>query len=108
MTDATAVDENGRFWIINYFYPGDKELQTDNDDWREGSWGATHLIYDQVERLIELQWTNEGITFTRTPAMLLELPDDEARNWEGLVRFNEGFLLATDKFPTTILAYVEK
>ncbi len=108
ITDATMVDENGRFWVINYFYPGDSVLQTDEDPLREGGWGATHLVYEQVERLVELQLTGAEITLTDTPPVLLALPSDEARNWEGLVRFNEGFLMATDKFPTTILAYVAK
>jgi len=35
------------------------------------------------------------------------LPGNDARNWEGIVRLdNRGFLLATDKFPTTILGFV--
>jgi hypothetical protein len=33
--------------------------------------------------------------------------DDDTRNWEGLVRLDDyGFLLATDKYPRTILAFV--
>ncbi len=54
VTDATSVDENGRFWITNYYYPGDKELQTDGDVLAalQGGWGTTHLAYNQVERLV--------------------------------------------------------
>jgi hypothetical protein len=104
------LDENGRFWVINYFYPGDIVLQTDNDPLvaLQQGWGTTHLAYDQVERLVELQMSADGISLTETPPILLQLPSDEARNWEGIVRFNDGFLLATDKFPQTILAYVER
>lgn len=109
VTDATSLDENGRFWVANYFYPGDTVLQTDTDALAEKyGWGATHLMYAQVERLVELQLTEDGIRFSDTPPILLELPDEEARNWEGVVRFNDGFLLATDKFPNTILAYVAR
>ena len=109
VTDGTSVDENGRFWVINYFYPGDTALQTESDALGEKyGWGASHLLYDQVERLVELQMTETGISLTDTPPILLELPSDEARNWEGIVRLNNGFLLATDKFPETILGYVEK
>lgn len=110
VTDATRLDENGRFWVANYFYPGENVLQTDRDVLAalQGGWGVTHLAYDQVERLVELQITEDGIDFTDTPPILLELPNDEARNWEGIVRLNNGFLLATDKYPETILAYVER
>ncbi len=108
VTDATAVDGNGRFWVINYFFPGDVDLrpQTDPIAGQFGQ-GATHLQRDQVERLLELQFTDDGIQPSGAPPILLQLPDDDARNWEGLVRLDErGFLLATDKFPTTILAFV--
>ncbi len=109
VTDATDVDENGRFWVINYFFPGDTALQTETDALGDKyGWGATHLVYNQVERLVELQLTDDGISFTDTPPLLLELPSDDARNWEGIVRLNNGFLVATDKFPKTILGYVKQ
>jgi len=45
---------------------------------------------------------------TTTPAVQLQLLDDEhCRNWEGIVRLGDvGLLLATDRYPETILAYV--
>jgi hypothetical protein len=42
------------------------------------------------------------------PPIQLELIDDlHPRNWEGLVRLDpHGFLLATDTYPETLLAFV--
>jgi len=108
VTDATAVDGNGRFWVINYFFPGDTDLRPVTDPLSEQfGQGITHQQREQVERLVELQLGEEAITLSGAPPIQLQLPDDEARNWEGLVRLDErGFLLATDKFPTTILGFV--
>ncbi|GAB4268530.1 MAG: hypothetical protein Kow0080_11510 [Candidatus Promineifilaceae bacterium] len=107
VTDATAVDENGRFWVINYFYPGDTSQKPASDPIaQQAGQGNTHSQYNQVERLLELQYTAQGIQLTDTPPIQLTLIPD-ARNWEGVVRLNErGFLLVTDKFPETILAFV--
>jgi hypothetical protein len=110
VTDATAVDENGRFWIINYLFPGDipkLNIAPDAIGERYGR-GPSHAASDVVERLIEMQASNDEIVLTGTPPIQLELlPDGEARNWEGIVRLDErGFLLATDKFPETILGFV--
>jgi hypothetical protein len=116
VTDATAVDGNGRFWVINYLYPGDiTKLNIAQDGIAaQFGMGATHAasqtVGQTVERLIELQLITDGITLTDTPPIQLELlPDDEARNWEGIVRLDDaGFILATDKFPETILGFVER
>lgn len=110
VTDATAVDENGRFWVINYLFPGDipkLNIAPDAIGERYGR-GSSHAASDAVERLIELQVSDDGISLTETPPIQLALrPDGEARNWEGIVRLDgRGFLLATDKFPETILAFV--
>jgi len=34
------------------------------------------------------------------------MADGNLRNFEGLVRYRDGFLVATDKYPYTILGYV--
>jgi hypothetical protein len=112
VTDATGVDGNGRFWVINYLYPGDiTKLNPANDELFERyGRGPSHAASKTVERLIELQIGENGITLTNAPPIQLELlPEDEARNWEGIVRLDDqGFLLATDKFPETILAFVAR
>ncbi|MBX3010355.1 MAG: hypothetical protein KF832_02565 [Caldilineaceae bacterium] len=109
ITDATAIDNSGRFWVINYFYPGDRALQPILRS--RGAEGAIDETAKPIERLLELQFTTEGVVRTATPPLQLTLLDDHvARNWEGIVRLQTdevtGFLLVTDMFPQTILAFV--
>lgn len=109
ITDATALDADNRFWAINYFYPGDRDLLPDRDAiaLRHGR-GTTHRQQAHVERLVEFAYDAAGITQTDTTPIQLLLEDD-GRNWEGIARLdNQGFLLVTDKFPETILGFVEK
>ncbi len=107
LTDATTVDNDGTFWAINYFFPGDTKLKPAEDQIElKFGIGLTHQNADQVERLIELQITDDGIQLTDTSPTYLTLTSDEANNWEGLVRLDSGFLLVTDEYPTTILGYV--
>jgi len=109
VTDASALDEQERFWVINYYYPGDKDLEPGRDSLSERyGEGATHAQAKTVERLLELKLTPDGIVLTdRPPIQLQLLGDKNSRNWEGLVRLgNLGFLLITDKHPETILGFV--
>ena len=107
ITDATSLDAGGRFWAINYFYPGDQKLQPGEDPLAERfGQGATHEQAEQVERLVEFVYDGTAISLTGSPPLQLELAP-EARNWEGLVRLDDcGFLIVTDKFPETILGFV--
>ena len=108
VTDATLPDADGVFWAINYLFPGEDFLIVESDPLVEQfGQGATHAQFPHVERLIELQYTPEGISLTGTAPIQLELPDENARNWEGLARLDDlGFLIVTDKYPQTILAFV--
>ena len=105
ITDATRADENGRFWAINYFYPGDVKLKPGSDP-------LVRLIVKnlpQVERLVEFQISDDRVRFSGTPPVHLQLLEADARNWEGIVRLDDrGFLLVTDTHPRTILAFVAK
>ncbi len=109
LTDATEMDTSGRFWMMNYFYPGDSDLLPTSDPIREkfGA-GATHTQSEAVERLLEFEYSPEGISLSGSAPIPLELlPGDESRNWEGLVRLEDlGFLVVTDKFPSTILGFI--
>jgi hypothetical protein len=113
LTDATPLDEEGRFWVINYYFPGDSQLNLGPDPLAV-TYGAgpTHSQYPVVERLVEMQYTPEGITLVDAPPIQLQLIERIARNWEGIVRFEtpdfSGFLLVTDRFPGTLLAFVPK
>lgn len=112
ITDATTLDGEGRFWATNYFFPGDTELRPATDPLAERyGWGPTHTPEGAVERLVEFQFTHAGIVLVDRAPIQLELPVDLfgaiGRNWEGVVRLDQrGFLLVTDTFPGTILAFV--
>lgn len=108
LTDA-ALDNAGHIWVINYFFPGDTDLTPKSDPLAElyGS-GQSHLQYDQVERLVKFDYSEAGITLADSAPIQLELKSKDANNWEGLVLLDgRGFLLVTDKFPSTLLGFVE-
>ncbi len=108
LTDATETDSEGRFWVINYFWPGDTAMSPAEDPLakRFGE-GQSHSKSEAVERLVEFQVVNGKVRLTNQPPIQLKLAEDESRNWEGIVRFGEeGFLVVTDKYPRTILAFV--
>jgi hypothetical protein len=109
ITDATALDDTGHFWAINYFFPGDDELATTSDPIAEQHGrGPTHSIRPQVERLVEFVFDGEQVTQSAEPPIQLQLTL-LARNWEGIASLDErGFLLITDQFPETTLAFVAR
>ncbi len=110
ITDATALDAGGRFWVSNYFWPGEAQLLLGGS----ALGGRLRALLSRtnlhpVERLVELQVTSDGIQYTSTPPINLTLSEGDSRNWEGIVRFEDsGFLLVTDRFPETILAFVPR
>lgn len=110
ITDATAVDENGRFWVTNYTpqLSISKLDPVEDPLFAQYGIGATHAENNVVERLIELEFTGSAVELTETPPIQLELlGDDTGRNWEGIVRLDDlGFLVVTDQYPETILAFV--
>ncbi len=109
ITDVTSVDENGKFWAINYFYPGDNnKLNPAQDEIiLHHGLGKSHYIYDPIERLIQFQIKENEIVLTEEPPLYLELATNNGRNWEAIAILNDiGFIIATDTFPKTILAFV--
>ncbi len=110
ITDATSPDSRGRFWAINYRWPGDDHPgpHIDRISERYGR-GATHRQTDAVERLLAFDVRPEGVVLADQAPISLRLDLERARkgrNWEGLVRFKEGFLIASDRHPQSWLAYV--
>ena len=104
ITDATEVDNEGKFWVTNYFWPGDfKVLKPDL-----GYTITSKKNIKPVERLLEFRMVEVIIVRTETAPINIKLSEfGDARNWEGIVRLDEkGFLIVTDKFPGTILAFV--
>lgn len=110
ITDATELDENGNFWVINYFYPGDKskmKLCPDKVVCKFGI-GKTHRKNEQVERLVEFNFDGKRLQMTDRPPIQLKLKKDcKSNNWEGIVRLDDkGFLLITDYYPDTKFVFV--
>ena len=103
VTDATDV-RDGRFWMINYFWPGDDKLAAPDPIAMKYGKGKTHARSATVERLVEFA-VGPPIAYSARPPIDLEL-GDEPRNWEGIARHRDGFLLVTDKHPETILGFV--
>ncbi|MEW6028612.1 MAG: hypothetical protein ACOYZ8_01465 [Chloroflexota bacterium] len=109
LTDATSVSHGNRFWVVNiFFFYKDGNLKPASDPLTETfGKGPTHAFFYAVERLVEMEYSESGVTLTDTPPVQLSLPSLLTRNWEGLVLLDErGFLLMTDKFPVTMLAFV--
>jgi len=105
ITDATKVEKN-KFWAINYYWPGDKKnLKPGVDKLSKNK----KLNSEQtVERLVEFKIKRNGISLTNKKPIDLILEEGNSRNWEAIVRFgNSGFLIATDKYPRMILAYIK-
>lgn len=109
LTDA-AADSDNDFWAINYFFPGDTDLTPSSDPIAEKyGEGPTHAKQDQVERLVKMTYSSSEIALANSAPIQLTLDGDNARNLEGLVVLDEkGFLLVTDKFPSTLLIFVPK
>ena len=105
ITDATKVEKN-KFWAINYYWPGDKKNLRPGVD----KLGKNKKVNSEqtVERLIEFKIKRNGISLTNKKPINLILEEGNSRNWEAIARFgNSGFLIATDKYPRMILAYIK-
>lgn len=98
ITDATSVDSIGKFYALNYYYPGEfKKLKPSLVN-KETS----------IEQIIEFHLENNKIELTnKNPILISNQIEKNGHNWEGIARYNNGFLLITDMFPETILAYYE-
>ncbi len=109
ITDASEVEDDGYFWVMNYFFPGDVQLDQPEDPLvvRFGE-GETHASNEPVERILKMQITQADIRLLEEePIYLKLLNDNEARNWEALATLDDiGFIIATDKFPKTLLGFV--
>ena len=112
IADATRVDKNNRFWVINYFFPGDRKVLKPSNDILASKYGngPSHSRSKRVERLIEYEIKNGKISLTKSAPIEIELEGEKtSRKWEALARYgNKGFLIATDKYPKphTLLAFL--
>jgi len=109
LTDATAINESGRFWVMNIFMPIEFWLYTKSDPiFEKFGKGNTHTEYMNVERVLELQYDGEMISLTEREPVQLELINEyNSRNWEALAVLDDiGFLAMTDTYPDTILGFI--
>jgi hypothetical protein len=106
VTDATAADDEGRFWVSNYLFDGDSGLHAADRLFGGPPSGSRAAAVPWIERAIELRVTHDGIVPSGRPPLYFE-PGDGARNWEGIARLGtRGLILVTDKFPSTRLAFL--
>ena len=110
ITDATELDDQGRFWAINFFWPGEKKRLNPGKDLVLNNTvkGETHQEFEHVERLVEFKIDGKNIYKTNSLPIQLKL-NQNSTNWEGVVRMeNKGFLMIVDEHPRTILAFIKK
>lgn len=109
VTDATVPDANGRFWVLNRYSPGDPGALTGLDPLAQTyGEGITHQVYEQVERLVPIEITANGIVSTSAAPVQFELSARGPRNWQGISRLNTGeFLMITNQANSPVLAYLE-
>jgi hypothetical protein len=112
ITDATGVDSNNSFWVINRYAPGDPQPLSNPDALavRYGE-GITHQLSDATERLVALAWTAANSTpelaLVNRPPVQLELWMKAARNWQALAILpDRGWIIATSQSPETVLGYI--
>jgi hypothetical protein len=109
ITDAAREPGSNRFWVVDSFFLADLELLPKSDPLAEAfGKGPTHSRWPMVERLVELRYDPAfGVSLAGTAPIQLQLAPMETRNWEGLALLDDrGFLMATDKYPSTLLAFV--
>lgn len=108
ITDATSISEEGFFWMINYYYPGEEKLKPKSDPIvQQFGQGTSHAKEETVERLVQFFIKDGNLTFGNRPPIQLTLETDVSRNWEGIVRLdNQGFLIISDTYPRTIFSFV--
>ncbi len=109
ITDVTSVNKGNKFWAINYFYPGEtKKLKPASDNLaNKFGIGKSNLASKYIERLVQFEIDSNNIKLTDTYPIYIKLPKTDGRNWEGIVKLDkQGFLIVTDMYPKTILAFI--
>jgi len=110
VTDATEIEKDSTFWVINYLWPGEINFIKPHNDvlFDKYGIGESHKNFPSVERLVKLKIRNNEILFADQQPIYIRLNSNRgSRNWEGLVKLDEiGFLVATDMFPRTILGFI--
>ncbi len=111
ITDATQPDSLGRFFALNYLYLGDiNKLKPEADSIAiKFGLGKSQSLVSGIERIICFRILDDKVHLEEDQSPVYIKLTGKGRNWEGIVKLDEkGFLIITDKFPETILAFVQK
>jgi hypothetical protein len=127
VTDATRTDQNGEFWVLNYFWHGERD--TDLLPKTQDSWEAVAACSGDYSKKPLPNWLPVGTDRTITKGdwsleqitklvyqegkisclgkrTVLEAYVQGGRNWEGLVRLDDaGWLLAADMHTNVAFAF---
>ncbi len=108
ITDAT-IFENNSFYVINYFWPGDYDLLKPGKDLIAEKYGiGEHQSESKgIERILKMKIEGDSLIVAGKPIYILPY-DSQSSNWEGIAKFDNGFILVTDTYPHTRLVYVEE
>ncbi|MEP7134469.1 MAG: hypothetical protein ABI904_06010 [Chloroflexota bacterium] len=106
VTDA-ALGADGAIWVINKVAPKEIELFPKSDPlFEKYHIGSAPGQFPVTERLVKLNYDPTGITLADTPPVQINF-DKLEHNWEGLELLDKrGFLLVTDKNPSTLLVFI--
>lgn len=110
ITDATDIADDGTFWVMNYLWPGDRKSLKPAADSLIIKFGISESNKNNpaIERIVKLKYSPSGITVVNRPPVYLDISKSpQGSNWEGIVKIDSlGFLITTDKFPTSLLGFV--
>lgn len=110
VTDATYINPDSSFYVMNYNYPGEAKIIKPAKDEIAGKYGIgkLHSETDIVERIIKLKLTKDGIKISDDIPTYLKLNTSSGKNWEGIVQLDDlGFLIITDAIKEQIFAFVK-
>jgi len=110
VTDATYINSDSSFYVMNYNYPGEAKIIKPAKDAIAIKYGVgkLHSETDIVERIIKLKLTKDGIKISDDIPIYLKLNINNGRNWEGIVKLDDlGFLIITDAIKEQIFAFVK-
>ncbi len=106
ITDATYCEGNF-FWAINYFWPGDfEEINPAADEIaKKYGIGEHQSTTKGIERILKFKVSSDSVTVASKPIYILPSAEGST-NWEGIAKFDEGFILISDSYPRTRLVFV--
>lgn len=108
LNDGTGLDDQGYFWVINRYRPGEGDVRPASDPLIvQYGQGATHQSLPWVERLVEFQYVNGVFELAARAPIQLELAARGPRDWQALTRLDGlGFLIAGSYDGQILLGFI--